>query len=252
MEYTYNCKRYQYESGEQIIFFHKGIIIGSEKVFSSNLNKTHDTSNRTYEEEIHSINVCNNRAKNKIYRIARSNKWDWFITLTFDRTKSDSSDYDTVILKLHSFLKNIKSRKCPDMKYLIVAELHKDKTNYHFHGLLANVDNLNFKYWKEDKKKHIPIYNIVDWTLGYTTATRVKDSSRVSSYITKYITKNVDEHLKEKRRYYYSRNCNIAAEEHFIIDEEDFQKTYADRIIYRKSIQVPQANQIINYYELKY
>ena len=42
----------------------------------------------------------NNRAKNKIYRIARSNNWDWFITLTFDRTKTDASDYDTVINKL--------------------------------------------------------------------------------------------------------------------------------------------------------
>lgn len=252
MEQIYNCRRYQYESGEHITFFHRGIVTGFDKEENSNLNKTHDTNNRTKEEELHSINVCNSRAKNKIYRIARSNTWDWFITLTFDRTKTDASDYDLVVFRLQKFLEHIRERKCPDMKYLIVPELHKDKTHYHFHGLLANVDNLHFRYWKEDRKKHIPIYNIVDWTLGYTTATHVKDSSRVSSYITKYITKNVDEHLKEKRRYYYSRNCHIAEEEHFIIDEEEFQKTYADRIVYRKSVQVPKANQIINYYELKY
>ena len=39
------------------------------------------------------------------------------------------------------------------MKYIIVPELHKDKEHYHFHGLLANVDNLTFKAWKVDRKK---------------------------------------------------------------------------------------------------
>ena len=47
MENTYNCRRYQYESGEQVTFFHKGITIGLEKEVCSNLNKTHDTSTIT-------------------------------------------------------------------------------------------------------------------------------------------------------------------------------------------------------------
>lgn len=94
--------------------------------------------------------------------------------------------------------------------------------------------------------------NITDWSYGFTTATKVLDTGRVSSYITKYITKSVDEHLKEKRRYYYSRNCHIAEEEHFLLDEEDFRKIYADRIVYVKTVDVPQASQQITYYELKY
>lgn len=252
MEQLYNCRRYQYESGEHITFFHKAITRGKEVETNENLNKTHDISERTEEQEKHCIHSANSRAKNKVYRIARSNTWDWFITLTFDRTKTDASDYDEITEKLQNFLDNIKKRKCPNMKYLIVAELHADKKHYHFHGLLANVDELRFRFWKVDKKKNLPIYNIVDWTHGYTTATRVQDSSRVSSYITKYITKDVDYHLKEKRRYYYSRNCDIAEEELFLFDEEEFLKVYADRITYTKTVNLLIAEQQINYYELKY
>lgn len=252
MEQQYNCRRFQYESGEHVTFYHRAITTGKEQPEESLLNKTHDTADRTPEAERHSIRVSNSRAKNNVYRIARSNTWDWFITLTFDRNKTDASDYDMIIYRLEKFLNNLQQRKCPDMKYLIVAELHADQKHYHFHGLLANVDALRFRYWKTDKKKNMPIYNIVDWKLGYTTATRVRDSNRVSSYITKYITKNVDHHLKEKRRFYKSRNCNVAEEEHFLLDEEEFRRIYADRITYVKTVEVPQAKQIITYYELSY
>ena len=185
METVYNCRRYQYETGEHITFYHHAINAGKEKPEDSLLNKTHDISDRTPEAEKHAMAVSASRAKNNVYRIARSNKWDWFITLTFDRKKVDASDYDLVVQRLNDFLWNIKQRKCPDMKYIIVPELHKDKEHYHFHGLLANVDNLTFKAWKIDRKKNQIIYNITDWSYGFTTATKVLDTGRVSSYITK-------------------------------------------------------------------
>ena len=147
METVYNCRRYQYETGEHITFYHHAINTGKEKPEDSLLNKTHDTSDRTPESEKHAMAVSASRSKNNVYRIARSNSWDWFITLTFDRKKVDASDYDLVVQRLNDFLWHIKERKCPDMKYIIVPELHADKEHYHFHGLLANVDNLSFKAW---------------------------------------------------------------------------------------------------------
>ena len=185
METVYNCRRYQYETGEHITFYHHTINAGKEKPEDSLLNKTHDISDRTPEAEKHAMAVSASRAKNNVYRI-------------------------------------------------------------------ADVDNLTFKAWKIDRKKNQIIYNITDWSYGFTTATKVLDTGRVSSYITKYITKSVDEHLKEKRRYYYSRNCHIAEEEHFLLDEEDFSKIYDDRIVYVKTVDIPQASQQITYYELKY
>ena len=108
MESVYNCRRYQYETGEHITFYHHAINTGKEKPEDSLLNKTHDTSDRTPEAEKHAMTVSASRAKNNVYRIARSNKWDWFITLTFDRKKVEASDYDLVVQRLNDFLWHIK------------------------------------------------------------------------------------------------------------------------------------------------
>ena len=101
-------------------------------------------------------------------------------------------------------------------------------------------------------KRLIQAINILNWIWGYTTATRVYDAQRVSSYITKYITKESGIYLKEKHRYYASRNVNRAKPEYHIVDEEDFLKVYGNSIIYSKSVTIPEAYQQVNYYELKY
>uniref|UniRef100_UPI004056B487 rolling circle replication-associated protein n=1 Tax=Acetatifactor sp. TaxID=1872090 RepID=UPI004056B487 len=253
MEQQYNCRRYQYESGEHITFYKRVITTGKENTISENCKRNTDAAERTQEAENHCVKVSCNYSKNMVYRIARSNTWHWFITLTFDRTKTDASDYDNIVKKLKVFLNHLQQRKCTNLKYLIVAELHTDKKHYHFHGLLANCDELRFRFsGKTDKKSGLPIYNILDWSHGFTTATRVQDTAKVSGYITKYITKEVDTHLKNKHRYYKSDSCDIAEEEHFLLNEEDFLKVYADRIVYAKTVEIPQANQQMTYYELKY
>ena len=47
METVYNCRRYQYETGEHITFYHHTINAGKEKPEDNQLNKTHDISDRT-------------------------------------------------------------------------------------------------------------------------------------------------------------------------------------------------------------
>ena len=99
------------------------------------------------EKLIHSLSVSTNRSKNNLFRIARSNKWDLFITLTFDRELVDSSDYELVSKKVSKWLNNLKLRYCSDLKYLIVPELHKDKIHYHFHGLFS-IFNINLNFFR--------------------------------------------------------------------------------------------------------
>ena len=166
--------------------------------------------------------------------------------------KTDSSDYDAVTARLQKFLNNLQQRKCPNLKYLIVPEYHADNKHYHFHGLLAQCDGLSFSYSGHDTEDGEPIFNILNWKFGFTTATRVTDTRRVSSYITKYITKESQVFLKEKNRYYVSRNINRTQADYHIVDEEDFLKVYGDRITHAKSEKVKVAYQQINYYELDY
>ncbi len=254
----YNCRLYSYPSGNHVTFFKKTVTrkendIDNDTVKKENTHftKSHVDENRTQEAEAHSKNVSLSASKNRIYNIARSNTWQWFITLTFDRNNNDSSDYEIVTRRLKTFLNHLQQRKCPDMKYLIVPELHADKEHYHFHGLLSNVDNLRFCFSGKFDKKENPIFNILDWTYGFTTATQVKDTNRASSYITKYVTKDIDLKLKNKKRYLCSRNIDRTEPEFMMMYEEDFLEVYADDIVYAKNVKVAAAHQSINYYELK-
>lgn len=253
----YNARTKTYLNGKQVTIYSKSFQREEkeekeekENVKNTNLSKAYKNENRTKEQEQHCIEYSIKQTKNRIYDIARANNWEWFITLTFDRTKTDSSDYDIVIHKLTKFLTNLQQRQCPNLKYLIVPELHADGEHYHFHGLLSNCDGLHFTYSGHiDRKSKRPIYNIVNWKIGHTTATQVGDTARVSSYITKYITKECCTLLKNKKRYYTSHNINRPVIDYSIEDIDEFTENYACTADYMKTITVQQAYMKVNYFE---
>ncbi len=262
----YNCRVYDYPTGQHVTIYKRTITrsddTGNEEYedleaeadmdMNVNFTKSYKNEDRTKEEEEHCKKVSLSGTKNRIYNISRSNVWDWFITLTFDRERTDASDYDIIVRRLQIFLNNLQKRQCPNLKYLIVPEFHDDKTHYHFHGLLSGCEGLRFKFSGHySKKEKLPVYYILNWKWGFTTATRVYDTQRASSYITKYISKDTGTFLKEKHRYYASRNISRAKPQYFIIDEEDFLKVYGSSITYSKSVTIPEAHQQINYYEIR-
>lgn len=256
----YNCRLYDYPAGQHVSIYKRTIsrkdtdtetsTETGEQDMNANFTKTYRNEERTDEEAAHCMKVSLSSTKNRIYNIARSNVWEWFITLTFDREKTDASDYDAVTRRLQIFLNHLQQRQCPGLMYLLVPEFHADNEHYHFHGFLSCCDGLHFRYSRHDTLDGEPIYNILEWTWGFTTATRVIDSRRASSYITKYITKESQVFLKEKNRYYCSRNINRTPPEFFVVDEEDFLSVYGSDISYAKSVTVQAAHQSINYYEL--
>ena len=83
-----------------------------------------------------SIEVSRNRAKNMIYDYARTNDFEYFVTMTFNPDKVDSFNYVACSQKLSDWLKNLRRRVAPDIRYLFVPELHKSG-RYHFHGILV-------------------------------------------------------------------------------------------------------------------
>ena len=252
MDYNTRCKTYA--NGQQITIYSKTFSRDTEeKKKNEKLSKGYKNKERTKEQEDDCKRISIKQTKNRIYDIARSNEWEWFITLTFDRKKKDSSDYDVVVHELKKFLNHLQQRQCPNIKYLIVPELHADGEHYHFHGLLSNCDNLCFTYSGHiDYKSKKPIYNIAKWTLGFTTATQVEDTARVSSYITKYITKECVAVLKNKKRYYASHNIDRPEIDYSIVDKDEFLAMYGKDISYCKTIDVPQASMQISYFEFDY
>lgn len=161
--------------------------------------EVHDDNNGVYRS-------CR-RSKNKIYDIAKSNEWEWFFTLTFNKEKVNRYDYASVTKKLSLWLNNMR-KICPDMKYLVVPEQHEDGA-WHFHGLFANVENMEFVSSGKRDKHGRTIYNVGKYRLGFTEATKIGDLVKASNYIAKYITVDLCFLTEGKKRYWYSRNCDL-------------------------------------------
>lgn len=181
---------------------------------------------------IHSLN----RTKKNIYRYARCAPWEYFVTLTFDSSKTDRYDFTECSRLVRRWFNN-QHRNAPDMKYLVVPERHKDGA-WHFHALLANVGNMKFTDSGKRSKGKI-IYNMSKWSYGFSTATAVTDVYKVANYIGKYITKDLCEATPNKQRYFVSKNMPKPEEFVFYLggdirltsDEEESLKNISDEEI---------------------
>lgn len=182
-----------------------------------------------YQNQVNeSLRVSATRSKNMVYYLARSNVWDWFVTLTLDEKKIDRYDFDEVSKKVRKWFNNLRVRKAPDMYYLIVPEQHKDGA-WHFHGLIGGCSGMQFVDSGKKDSKGNPIYNFEDWKYGFSTATAVGDTEKVSSYISKYITKTLCESTPGKQRYWVSKNCQRAPIEEYHLDGVDM-KEYREKL----------------------
>lgn len=174
-----------------------------------------DTLEDDYQDRLdESVRASLARTKNMIFYLARSNVWDWFVTLTLDPERIDRYDFALVSKKVRKFFNNLR-RKAPSLYYLIVPERHKDGA-WHLHGLLGGCDGLSFV----DSGVQFdgePVYNFVDWRFGFSTATAVRDTRRVSGYISKYITKSLVIETKGLQRYWVSKNCYRAEVKDYLV-----------------------------------
>lgn len=157
------------------------------------------------------FNDSKRRTINAIHDIARSENWSMFYTFTFSPEVVDRSNYNACMKKANKWFNNVR-RVSPDLKYLIVPELHGDGINWHIHGLVACDDGINYvDSGRKDKSGRV-VYNVGNWKYGWSTATSITDTSKASSYILKYITKELCAKTQGRRRYYHSRNINPVEE----------------------------------------
>ena len=178
---------------------------------------------RYTEEELqkrhdHSVKSSLTRSIHKVYDLARNNVWEWFFTFTLnDNAVNDKFDYEDCSKKVCKWFNNIRLRICPNIKYLIIPEKHKTGA-WHFHALVSNCDELEFivaknnqefvkdefgniktnkkgqpirnKHFGDDLRVSYPdgnyIYNIANYNIdryGFSTATKIIDTKKATSYI---------------------------------------------------------------------
>lgn len=269
----YNCVKLEYHDFIQYRIYKKPIEKDYEKSIydgvgvDENTEETINDELSKNERKEHSKKVSLNRTKQTIYSLAYNNKWDWFVTLTLDPDKIDRFDYTEVIKKVTKWLNNFKSRKAPDLKYILIPEPHKSGA-YHFHGLFANVpvelfqDSgrvfVNKKAYKRTKNNsNFPwIYNLPSWSMGWSTATKVVSNAKCVSYMTKYVTKELCQIALNKRRYLSSTNLDRVVKEYLNlpinqIDEFIIDSYVNDRVDFEKTQTIAEAGQQIRYITIK-
>lgn len=189
------------------------------------------------------------RTINAVYQKARANTWDWFITFTFNPDLVDSMDYGLVVKKLSKWLNNMKLQ-CPDMGYIIVPEKHKSG-RFHFHGLFRGCDGLGFVPSGKQTFKGDVIYNVGKYKLGWTTATKINDQTRVTKYIAKYISKDLVQVAFNKRRYWASRNLDEPDVTEVVLDKQK-QDMLAGRLAEKATHikKIENGEVVTMYYEL--
>ena len=260
---NYNVKTIEYVDSVQVRTYKRPVTVSNKTTFPEQ-KQISKSKERTQKQIEHSIESSVNRTINQIYMLSRANRWDYFITLTIDLQKLDSTDFNLISQKLNIWTNNLKKRYTPDLKYIIVPELHKDKRKWHFHGLFANIGKMSLdfsgkvcigKYIYDYVQKPFAtkIYNIPLWKYGFSTATVIRDPSRASSYITKYVTKDLCRVLPNKHRYLASQNVDKPIERVFNIAYEDLTRIYRKylgQIAYMSKVKIPDAGQEIIYMEL--
>ena len=110
------------------------------------------------------------RTRQQIYAIRRKikgyalcNGFRWFVTLTFDPEKVNSSDYETAKNTLLKWCRKMRDRH-KQFDYLMIPELHKSGA-VHFHGLLGDVtayfvEAVNAKTGKPVIRHNRQVYNL--------------------------------------------------------------------------------------------
>ena len=168
-------------------------------------NQIKETSN------INTQKLANNlaRARTKINELALCNPWDYFVTLTIDKSKYDRYNLKIYYHDFAEFIHNLNKHRSKEnkIKYLLIPEMHKDGA-WHMHGLFHGlhdddlcVNKNGYLSWEKYEKK-----------FGYISLGYVKDKDKVSSYIVKYITKDVGKNVTELgcHLYYASKGLKKA------------------------------------------
>lgn len=178
---------------------------------------------RKYAPKLENAVKSMNRAKNNLMDILRCNDFNFFVTLTFDKSKIDRLDDNKTRKSFTQWVANIQ-RDLPNLYYVAVPEYHK-KGGLHFHLLIGGVieEDLGLKdsgkYVKSGRCKGQTIYNVSKWeNKGFSTATKILDINAVKYYLSKYLTKGkVDPRFFRKKRFYVSRNINRPQVEKLIL-----------------------------------
>ena len=175
------------------------------------------------------------RARTMVFQYAMCNPWEWFATITLDRTKYNRYDLDKYREDVSQFIRNLRKKYNTNITYLIIPEQHKDGA-WHMHGLFGGIPEsaiTEFNAGKSKTLQKLKRLGYMNWSdyankFGFVSMGRVKDAVSVAFYVTKYITKDMQSRVSEygKHLYYTSQKLNKAENVAIYYDDEPYLDNY--------------------------
>ena len=166
------------------------------------------------------------RARANLRRLALANSFDYFVTLTLDPAKIDRYDGAAVTRALSQWADNMVRRH--GLRYILVPEQHKDGA-FHFHGFFAGAGLIAADSGVQWDGR--PVYNLPQWTLGFTTAQRLYgEYTAAVGYCCKYIGKQAGQ--RPLGRWYYSGGALAKPEKTYVaLDYRSLAEDYKSEAI---------------------
>ena len=202
-----------------------------------------DRSVRSRRDVPDPVNVARarKRAVGRLRDLIECNDWRYFVTLTFNGDLIDRGDYNAVVRRVNTYLDNRVRRS--GWKYVGVVEYHKDHRGLHFHFLvdgdvrvvdsgcvLRPVGGRPVKRSTAYRQGYVDddlrvVYNIADWSLGFSTAIEVYGNPRaLARYVGKYLTKSDADKIGGRWYYHGGR----LSEPVYKYDNLDFDRFIGD------------------------
>lgn len=167
------------------------------------------------------------RARAKVRRLALTNEFQWFVTLTLSPEMVDRYDADAIMKKVNVWLGNMVKRK--GLRYILVPERHKDGA-FHFHGFFGGDGLEVVDSGHHDKQGHT-IFNLPQWGFGFTAAIGLYGTySQAVGYVCKYIGKQGGE--RPMGRWYYSGgDLREPQKDYSVMDYRQLAEEYAGEAV---------------------
>ena len=202
------------------------------------------------------------RALDVFLSYGQNNDWSYFITMTFDPHKIDSTSQDSVKYAWKLFRQKLQYY-FHDIKILAVIEYHKDENKLHFHGAIGNADlskvlcrAINNEQFLKNKDGTIKldkfgkpvwnpfylkplqtiigdkIYNFMHeiFNLGFCSVIPLKqrDNNNITSfdkvifYLAKYMNKDKSAVPYGAKSYFHTHNLNKGTKTILNLSDEEF------------------------------
>ena len=184
------------------------------------------------------------RTKSRIFELAICNPWEWFATLTLDKTKYDRKDLGKFIKDLSQFIRNYRRKTGHAVKYLLIPEHHQDGA-WHLHGFFMGLPVEELRAFQRsdhiprklldriEKGKSVYTWEAYAKKFGYAVLEPIENHEAVSKYITKYITKEAMNTITELNAHAFYASQGLEQSEIIMqdmlaraIDRPDYKNDY--------------------------